>query len=551
MESKEKVKTVEKVPEIKSRKKTGRKTGPFNNMTKNGLLRILFYLALVLLQVWFLVSLVASLAKKVPWLSTAITYTAIVVILSVYSRKEDASFKLLWIILIAAVPFVGVVSYILVDSQDVHRGMNRRFTTAIKRYRCLIPQDEKVIRQLDGEDPYAAQNAHYIESRGGYPLYHDSAITYYEDPVQALQDQIEAAKSARHFIFLEYLAVEDGESITELKDVLIRKAHEGVTVRMIYDDLGSFTMLSDHFARAMRKEGIDCQVFNPAIPFLRYFMNFRDHRKLFIVDNKVGFTGGYNLADRYFHNETVYGWWKDTGVRLEGPAVRNMTAMFLSTWDVLDKEQWRKHSKKATHVDGRKFFEEPLGEDPLPQYADGFVQPYADSPLDKEDVGYQVYMNIIRSARKYVWFVTPYLVLTDQLADELISAAKRGLDVRIITPGIPDKKIIYQLTRSYYKNLLEGGVRIFEYTPGFCHAKMCLSDGRVGVVGSINLDFRSLFFHFEDAVFMAGGAVLDDLYDDCTAMFRVSKEVDVETVNHRPVPVRIFQLLVRLLAPLL
>ena len=160
-------------------------------------------------------------------------------------------------------------------------------------------------------------------------------------------------------------------------------------------------------------------------------------------------------------------------------------------------------------------------------------------------------MNIIRSARKYVWFVTPYLVLTDQLADELISAAKRGLDVRIITPGIPDKKIIYQLTRSYYKNLLEGGVRIFEYTPGFCHAKMCLSDGRVGVVGSINLDFRSLFFHFEDAVFMAGGAVLDDLYDDFTAMFRVSKEVDVETVNHRPVPVRIFQLLVRLLAPLL
>ena len=362
-------------------------------------------------------------------------------------------------------------------------------------------------------------------------------MAFYGDAADALEAQKEALRSAKHFIFMEYHAIEDAESFGALKEILAQKAKDGVEVRILYDDMGSVGFINRDFIGRMKAEGIQCRIFNPLIPIRTIIMNNRDHRKITVVDGRVGFTGGYNLANEYFNLTHPYGHWKDTGVRLEGEAVRSLTCMFLEMWNAVKKSD--------------SAYDAYLPQLAYQARADGFIAPYGDGPLHDEPVGENVYMNIVKNAKRYVYFTTPYLIISDEMGRELGQAAKRGVDVRIITPGIPDKKLIFQVTRSYYADPVRDGVRIYEYAPEFMHAKQCVCDGEVATVGTINLDYRSLYFHFENGAFLYGCSAVGAIKKDFDETLPLCREVTEAYRNGGSTASKIKQCILRLFAPLL
>lgn len=326
----------------------------------------------------------------------------------------------------------------------------------------------------------------------------------------------------------------------KIQRVLEDRVKAGVEVRVFYDDMGSIGFINTDFIKKMENVGIHCRVFNPFTPGLNVFLNNRDHRKITVIDGKVGFTGGYNLANEYFNFTHPYGQWKDTGIRLEGEAVRSLTVTFLEMWNAVS-------DKDKNDSDFTGF----LVQTDYQAKQTGFIQPYADSPMDHEQVGEEVYISMVNKAEKYCWFMTPYLIITDEMSHALCLAAKRGVDVRIITPGIPDKKMIYNITRSFYHGLVKHGVRIYEWTPGFCHAKMSVADDCMATCGTINLDYRSLYHHFENGCFMADCQAVLDIRNDLAATMDECREVTEQYSTGRSAYLRLGQLFMRLFAGLL
>lgn len=504
---------------------------------KNSIGRLIFVAAAVLIQVgWFLV-LVVRLNEYSVWISMASSILALCAVLAIYGKRINAAFKMPWIILILSLPVLGISLYMVVGRSGVTRRMQKRFARIDAELDGLLKQDENAMRRLKERDLTAANQCRYISEWGGYPVWQNTDLAFYGDAAEGLNAQKEALRKAEKFIFMEYHAIEDAESFRGIRQILVEKAGQGVEVRVIYDDIGSIGFINPEFIRRMEADGIACRVFNPLIPVVNVFMNNRDHRKITVIDGKVGFTGGYNLANEYFNLTHPYGHWKDTGIRISGDAVRSLTVIFLEMWNAI----------KKTDVDYRRY----LTDFPFCAEEDGFVQPYADSPLDGEPMGENVYMNVIKSAQRYVYFTTPYLIISDEMGRELGLAAKRGVDVRIITPGIPDKKVVFRATRSYYAGLARDGVRIFEYTPGFIHAKQCVCDDRIATVGTVNLDYRSLFLHFENGVWLYGCSAVGKIKEDFEQTFPVCEEVTEKYRGKRTASLRVGQYLLRLLSPLM
>ena len=504
---------------------------------KNSVGRLIFVAVSVLVQVgWFLI-LVLRLNEYSAGISIASGILALCAVLAIYGKRINAAYKMPWIMLILAFPVLGLSLYLLAGRSGVTRRMQKRFAQIDAELDGLLRQDEEVMERLERQDLTAANQARYLSCRGGYPVWQDTDVVFYADAADGLAAQKEAMEKAQKFIFMEYHAIEDAESFEGVRTILAQKARQGVEVRVIYDDVGSIGFINPSFIRRMEAEGIACRVFNPLMPVANVFMNNRDHRKITVIDGQVGFTGGYNLADEYFNLTHPYGHWKDTGVRLEGDAVQSLTVIFLEMWNAIRK----------TDGDYRDYLPKAL----CRTKAQGFVQPYADSPLDGEPTGENVYMNVIKGAQRYVYFTTPYLIISDEMGRELGLAAKRGVDVRIITPGIPDKKMVFRATRSYYAGLVRDGVRIFEYTPGFIHAKQCVSDDRIATVGTINLDYRSLYLHFENGVWMYGCSAVGDVKKDFEQTFLACEEVTEKYKSRRTASLRAGQYLLRLISPLL
>ena len=343
-------------------------------------------------------------------------------------------------------------------------------------------------------------------------------------------------EKAQRYIFLEYFIIQPGVFWDSILDVLERKAAQGVEVRLLYDDMGCMFTLPQHYDQQMMAKGIQCRVFNRFRPVMTPRLNNRDHRKLMIIDGKVGFTGGINLADEYINAEQRFGYWKDAALRIEGDAAWNFTVMFLNFWNAF----------RPSETDYSAF---------RPQHSahpvqDGIVQPYADSPLDEEPVAETVYLNLLARAEQYVYIYTPYLAVGEEMLDALKNAAKRGVDVRLVLPGIPDKKLVFRLSRSYYLPLLQAGVRIYEYTPGFLHAKCWVSDDRAAVVGSINMDYRSLFLHFECGVLLQYNSQVAALRDDVRATLPQCREIHISDCR-TSIPGTLLDSVLRLLSPLM
>ncbi|MBE5829888.1 MAG: cardiolipin synthase [Butyrivibrio sp.] len=507
---------------------------------KNGVIRMIFALLSIAIEVDLIILIIIGMSKEFVWFSAAFSLLGLAVVLALYGKKQSASIKMPWILLILLVPVAGLAFYLLVGQNQGTRKMRKRYEEIDKKLLPLLPANDKEQQELKEKSPYAANITHYIREYSGYPVYKNTDITYFDDAKKGLESQKEELKKAKEFIFMEYHAIEDAESWHGIQEILEEKVKEGVEVRVFYDDMGSIGFVNTDFVKRLESVGIHARVFNPFAPGLNLFLNNRDHRKITVIDGKVGFTGGYNLANEYFHLTEPFGFWKDTGLKLEGDAVRSLTLTFLEMWNAV----------KAKDIDDVDF-EKYLGHYDYKASDGGFVAPYADSPMDKIQVGEDVYMSIASSARDYAWYITPYLIITDEMISALSLAARRGVDVRIITPGIPDKKLVYSVTRSYYNALAVNGVRIFEYTPGFCHAKMSVSDDTVATCGTINLDYRSLYHHFENGCFIAESHVVDEIKRDFEEMFSASNEVTEYYKSGRGRFLRFGQMLLRLVAPLL
>lgn len=503
--------------------------------SSNSLVRMVFVGVSLLFQVGWILLMVFRWSQYSSYVSFILRILSILVVLRLYGKHTNAAMKTSWITLILAMPIMGLSLYLLCELVR-SPGIGKRLAAIKRDTHSYLVQDPEIQKELDDRSLSAGHQSRYLWRNSGWPLYENTQVTYFGECKDALTAMKQDLLKAEKFIFMEYFILEDKSAFREIEDILVRKVRQGVDVRLMYDDIGSVGYVNIRFLNRLRNEGIRAYAFNPALPFLNLFLNHRDHRKITVIDGKVGYTGGYNLAEAYFDRARPFGLWKDTGLRLEGEAVRSLTAAFWELWIVQsrDREDVSPYLSIVHKVPAK-----------------GFVQPYADNPMVEDRVAEDVYLNLTNQANKTLWFTTPYLIITDEVNRALGLAAKRGVDVRIITPGIPDKKLIYAVTRSYYAALARQGVRIFEYTPGFCHAKMCIADGFAASIGTSNLDYRSLYHHFENNVFLADCPAVADIARDFEALFPQCREVTDAYRTGRKAFLRVWQCILRLFAPLM
>ena len=446
-------------------------------------------LLLMLLQVGVLWSVFRWFGGLLPhYFGGSVAMSAFMVVY-ILNSEMDNSAKITWMVTIAILPVVGVPLFFYVKSNIGHNALKKRVTHLTEEARGLQPQPLAAAQELAEADPGAASLARYLHGKGGgFSVYRNTEVTYFPGGEAKFEELLRQLEKAEKYIFLEYFIIDEGLMWGRILEVLARKAAEGVDVRVMYDGTCEFTTLPRDYPRRLEALGIRCKVFAPVTPFVSTHYNYRDHRKILVVDGRVGFTGGVNLADEYINHVEKYGRWKDAAVMLEGEGVRTMTALFLQMWSIQREPEFA------------QFLTRPLPE----TQAKGFVIPYGDCPLDGERVGEMVYIDLLNRARHSVHIITPYLILDGELETALRFAAERGVDVHLILPGKPDKWFAYALAKTHYKALLSSGVKISEWTPGFTHAKVMIMDGQEAVVGTINLDYRSLYHHFENAVWMRG-----------------------------------------------
>ncbi len=502
----------------------------------------IFYVALALLvQLGWLFILVWQLAAYSKYISLGITVVSILSVLWIVNKRINPSYKLGWTMLIMAVPIFGLLLYILFGKSRVAQEIQEQYTQVKRESVPYLTQEKKVFDKIKDKDPSAAAQSKYIYQYSGFPVYENTTAEYFQVGDDMFPVLVKELEQAEHYIYIEYFIINDGVMWRTILDILERKAAAGVDVRLIYDGFGCLTTLPHRYDRVLRGKGIQCRVFNPFRPVLNIVQNNRDHRKICVIDGKTGFTGGINLADEYINQKERFGHWKDTAVMLRGEAVWSMTVMFLHMWSVVSRTpNSLEHEPYLPHAYHPEQFE-----------SSGYVQPYSDTPLDGEVLGENVYLNIINRAKKYVYICTPYLIIDNEMMTALCLAAKSGVDVRIMTPGVPDKKMVFLLTQSYYEQLLEAGVRIYEYQPGFLHAKSFVCDDEIAVVGTINLDYRSLYLHFENGIWMYKNEVIRDILQDFVETLNYCDPISIDFCKNRNIFIRGFQSILRLFAPML
>lgn len=513
--------------------------------TLNKLLKKVFNRAVVciigiLLQVAYLVMVFLTFGTLYTYSYFIFLGLGIALSLYIYNRDINPSYKLAWIFVILSFPLFGVMFYIFFGNSHSGDRLRKRMMQYSDESKVLLPQDDELMAALHRDDPAAEKQAKYLYDYSGYPVYSGTSATYFPTGEEKFAAMLEKLEKAERFIFLEYFIIADGKMWGTVLDILERKVKEGVDVRLIYDDVGCLLTLPYKYNEEMERRGIKCRVFNPFRPIWSAKMNNRDHRKILVIDGHTAFTGGINLADEYINAYEKYGHWKDSAVMLRGAGVWSFTEMFLSMWSFLEKDSREDH---------RKFMPRP--EDIRDIRGNGVVVPFTDSPLDDEPVGENVYLNIINSAEKYVYITTPYLVIDNEMQTALVLATKSGVDVRIITPHIPDKWFVFAVTRAHYRKLLRYGIKIYEYTPGFIHAKNWVSDDKAAVVGTINLDFRSLYLHFECAAWMYRSECIPDIKRDYLETLKQCQEITYSDCIHINIFRRIGRAILRLFAPMM
>ncbi|MFR3981228.1 MAG: cardiolipin synthase [Oscillospiraceae bacterium] len=473
--------------------------------------RVLIVVPAVALQVLWHVLLVKWLAPYAPLIVSLLSVAAVFMVLFIVIKRDESTYKLLWLLIILTMPLVGALLYLFFG--------NKRTAKPLKKRLQSVESSGDPHPLPVGETPFAGekrmeQTIRWLERKTGYPLCKAQPVRYYPLGDNMFPDMLRDMKSAKRSIYIEYFIIEPGQMWDAMMEVLENKLRQGVDVRVMYDDLGSISSFNFSNARELTQKGIPCVPFNPLLA-LKGTANYRDHRKMLIVDNEIAYSGGINLSDRYINLEHPYGHWKDTGFRLTGEGVHSFTHMFLTFWNAFALKKGEGGTPMPTLQDSAE----------APRETDGYVLSYYDSPLEHDATSNQLFIDLLSQSTDYAWFFTPYLMLGDDLMAAMLAAARRGVDVRIIMPGIPDKKLIFRMSRSFYQVLLNGGVKIYEYTPGFVHAKSFVSDDKVATIGTVNLDYRSLFLHFENNSLFYRAGIVEKIKEDFLATQALCSEV--------------------------
>lgn len=494
----------------------------------------------ILIQLLWILSFLNGVIVKYSFFNTVIEIIAIIVVLTIVNKRSNPSYKIAWTFVILVIPIVGLLIYFIFGRSELMRRTRRRMEVINQEMEKELPDGTAYMEEIRSKDKSVYNQVKYINDWANFPVYRNTETKYYRVGEEMFPDILEALKSAERFVFMEYFIVEEGAMFNPILDILKEKAAQGVDVRFIYDDFGCVTTLPAKYYETMQSFGIQCVKFNPLYPVMSVIMNNRDHRKILVVDGKIGFTGGINLADEYINEVERFGYWKDTGIRLIGDAVWSFTVMFLEMWSYITRKPQGDIARFRPQLYQTEKFEN-----------DGYVQPYDDSPLDHETSGENIYMNIINRAKNYVYIFTPYLIPDHEMIKCLQNSAKSGVDVRIIMPGIPDKKVVYWMGQSYYEELLESGVKIYQYKPGFVHAKCFVCDDEIATVGSINMDYRSLYLHFECGVWMYQSKAVLQVKEDVMNTLTECEEITMEFCRKRPAVIRTILAVIKIFTPLL
>ncbi len=498
--------------------------------------RITFVVLMILLQLFIITAPLFVLHQHSVLVSIASTLLAVVLVIHVVSGSQNPAYKTVWCILILLFPVFGTCLYLLLSSDIGGKSFLREVEKATQSGTPYLNQSPEAVEELSEQSRAAASQANYLIHTAGYPVYANTDTEYLSPGEIFWVRLLEELQKAEKFIFIEFFIIGEGVMWDSVLRILEEKVAQGVEVRVMYDDVGSLKILPYHYDRTLREKGIRCAVFSPFVPAVSVKLNNRDHRKIVVVDGKVAFTGGINLADEYINRKERFGYWKDAGICLKGDAVWSFTVMFLESWQLATKQE-QEYLRYKTEA-------------PALPHTQGFVLPYGDAPGDHEAVGENVYLNLIHKAQRYLYICTPYLIVDNETLTALQLAAKSGVDIRIITPHIPDKWYVHLLTRAYYQQLVEYGVRIFEYTPGFIHSKTFVSDDEFATVGTVNMDFRSMYLHFECGVWMYGTPAAADVKRDFLQTQEQSQEIFPSDCKAK-LPLRILRAVFRLFAPLL
>ncbi|WP_066916170.1 cardiolipin synthase [Streptococcus sp. DD12] len=453
------------------------------------------------------------------------------------NSSMDATSRITWLLFIMPFPFFGVPLLLYTKVDLGYRGMKRMLARRVAMSQPYLKQDSAIVEKLSQTSGETYGLVRYFNRiRSSFPIYESSQAKYYPTGEAVFEDLKAELRKAKHFIFMEFFIIAEGRMWGEILAILQEKVKEGVEVRVMYDGMLEFTTLSFDYDERLQDLGIKAKSFARLSPFVSTYYNYRDHRKIVVIDNQVAFTGGFNLADEYINAIERFGYWKDTGLRVTGEAVKTFTILFLRMWE--------------NQNDSMEYADYLLPQKPLPA-SSGYVLPYGDSPLDHDKVGENVYISMLDHARDYVHIMTPYLILDEELAHALCFAAERGVDVSIIMPGIPDKKSAYYLAKTYFPALMQAGVKIFYFTPGFVHAKVFVADGLRAVVGTINLDYRSLYHHFECATYLYQTDCIADIVADFEETLTYCERVTLDSLKRGKLRHRLAGHLLRAIAPMM
>ncbi len=495
--------------------------------------RIIVSAIMILLQLFMLGYMFFSLSANVLWFYTFIEVLSIFLAVHIINKHGNHAFKLPWIIFILIVPIVGVPTYLFWGGGRVLPHLKKRMKKSEANYIDLLPDDRNVRSKLCYEDLLHARQASYLSRETDFPVYAGTRAEYLSPGEVLLPRLIEELKAAKEYIFIEFFILAEGKMWDEIHSVLKQKAAEGVEIKIIFDDFGSIKRQHKGFVKQLQNEGISISIFNKIRPSVDICMNNRNHRKIIVIDGKAALTGGINIADEYTNHIERFGYWMDCGILLHGDAVTSFAVMFMSMWTFTTGQV----------LDGKKYiknYSEPH---------DGFVLPYCDGPLNDRDPAEGIYMQILNTSQRYVYIVTPYLIVNSTMITALSLAAKSGIDVRIITPKKWDKWYVHPVTQHNYEPLLQAGVKIYEYTPGFIHSKLFVSDDSIATVGTINMDYRSFYIHFECGAWICQNKAVGEIKTHFMSILEECEEIKLAVWKKRPLLQKIKQSVLSLFAP--
>ena len=500
-----------------------------------------WFVLFVLLQMVVLVVGLYLLSTKFLYVQFILMLLSILIVLWVINSPDNPSYKLAWAVPIALFPLVGGFFYLIFGNNRTPRDVREGMTRALEDALPYIPSGDAGLEALRDLDKQAYCQAHYLDAQAYAPTFMHTYTDFQTPGEQHFPVLLEELRRAERYIFMEYFIVRHGVMLDSILDMLEERARAGVDVRILYDDMGSLQTVPRGFVDELAARGIKVLRFYPVSPRLDAFLNNRDHRKITVIDGLVAFTGGVNLADEYINQFERFGYWKDSALMLKGDAAWRYAVMFLQTWALFSKEE---------HVDYASFLPDPAR---LLEVCaqDGFVAPYGDDPVSSERISASVYRNVIAAAQDYLYIETPYFIPDNEILSAIELAAKKGVDVRIVVPHIPDKKSVFLVTQAHYSRLIAAGVRVYEYTPGFIHTKGVVADDLYAVAGTVNFDYRSLYLHFECGAWMYRTRAVTQMRDDFLALLEDCQEITAADTASYSIPKRFLQANLCLFAPLL